>query len=236
MEVNLKENKVPWNAGEAVLIVLAAIFLGIIITLCLSGMGLKPVSSIGKGILQAVLSSLPLILIIYAIKTYYKVPIIKSLGLSIESSDNLKTYFFGGVKITALIIFSTLFINMLFYTITKTLPENPYSKFSLEDLKMIAVLAVIIAPVFEELVFRGFLQPAFCKAIGNYQGTVVVSLIFAIIHLNYIDYPSAFVSMVILALILGFTRLYYNSTIPGIVGHFLNNLIASIVILMGPHV
>lgn len=236
MEVDLKENKVPWSAGEAILIVLAPILLAIIINACLIGMDLKPTNTFIKGILQLLLSSLPFLLIIYSLKTYYKAPVLKSLGLIIEDSQSLKRYIYVGIKITGLIIFSTIFINMLFYFFTKAIPPNPYAKYSLADLKMLAILAVIIAPIFEEIVFRGFLQPAFCSAIGKYQGTVVVSLIFAVVHLNYISYPSAFASMVVLALILGFTRLYYSSTVPSIVGHFLNNLIASIVILMGTHV
>lgn len=46
------------------------------------------------------------------------------------------------------------------------------------------VSAMVIAPVFEELFFRGMLFPAIAKRLGLWAGIVLSALVFGIVHLN----------------------------------------------------
>jgi uncharacterized protein len=50
------------------------------------------------------------------------------------------------------------------------------------DLLMVGIGAVTFGPLFEELVFRGFLQPLFGKLVGAVPGIFATSLLFAIPH------------------------------------------------------
>ena len=49
-------------------------------------------------------------------------------------------------------------------------------------LPVVAVFAVILGPLFEELVFRGFLQPLFQQAGGKWRGLIVTSALFSLLH------------------------------------------------------
>ena len=49
---------------------------------------------------------------------------------------------------------------------------------------LIAVMAVIIAPIVEEVVFRGYIYPICKRHTGRIMATFVTSLFFAAIHFN----------------------------------------------------
>jgi uncharacterized protein len=55
-------------------------------------------------------------------------------------------------------------------------------------LVLMAVFGVLIAPVFEELAFRGFLQPLLVRSFGAVAGVVVAGLAFGLLH--YQEYKS----------------------------------------------
>ena len=79
---------------------------------------------------------------------------------------------------------------------------------------------VIVAPIGEEIVFRGFLQ----KFLEKYwkditRAVLVTSLFFAMIHFN----PFWTIQIYLLGVILGFLAWKTNSVIPSIVLHIINN-------------
>jgi membrane protease YdiL (CAAX protease family) len=47
---------------------------------------------------------------------------------------------------------------------------------------VVAVFAVVFGPAFEELVFRGFLQPLFTRSTGVLGGLIVTSILFSLLH------------------------------------------------------
>jgi len=49
---------------------------------------------------------------------------------------------------------------------------------------LMALTAVVGAPVSEELTFRGVLLPWFCRKMGFWTGLIVVSLLFGMMHLH----------------------------------------------------
>ncbi len=84
---------------------------------------------------------------------------------------------------------------------------------------------VIMAPVGEEIVFRGFLQKFLEEHWKDITRAVLItSLFFAMIHFN----PFWTVQIYLLGVILGFLAWKTNSIIPSIVLHSLNNGIAFI--------
>lgn len=81
------------------------------------------------------------------------------------------------------------------------------------------VKVAIVAPIVEELIFRGLILSGFRR---NYNGFVAVfmsALLFALFHLNPWQFPATFV----LGLLLGWLTIRTNSIILAILGHSINN-------------
>jgi membrane protease YdiL (CAAX protease family) len=51
-------------------------------------------------------------------------------------------------------------------------------------LALVVGLAVVVAPVFEEVLFRGFAYPAIKQRLGMWKAMVAVSVAFALVHLH----------------------------------------------------
>jgi len=65
---------------------------------------------------------------------------------------------------------------------------------------LLILLAVIAAPLFEEMVFRGLLFPYLVKRTGLAGGTVLVSMFFALIHMHAPSFAPLFLLSVVLCL------------------------------------
>ena len=90
----------------------------------------------------------------------------------------------------------------------------------------------ILAPVLEELLFRGAIEARLLQQWTNpWTGIVVSSLIFGIIHMNPAQIPFAF----LMGLMFGWIYYRTGSLLPGIVGHVLNNSIAAVNMILYGH-
>jgi uncharacterized protein len=87
------------------------------------------------------------------------------------------------------------------------------------DLFLLLVLVAIIAPVAEELFFRGMLYPLLRKRWGVVLAVVTSALIFGFVHLIPVLIPG----LVFVGLILGWVRQRSNSIVPGMIIHALQN-------------
>ena len=89
---------------------------------------------------------------------------------------------------------------------------------------LFAVFSVGIMPgICEELVFRGFMQPAFEEK-GTKRAVVFVSLLFALLHGSTLGFPVQFMLGVIMAVLLVVT----DSVYPGIIFHVVYNSAAMV--------
>lgn len=84
------------------------------------------------------------------------------------------------------------------------------------------VTAVIFAPVFEELIFRGLVLESLLRRHRRLISVIVSSLLFAIIHFQ----PSVMLTAFVSALIFGTIYLHTNSIFSTIILHSINNAIA----------
>jgi len=66
------------------------------------------------------------------------------------------------------------------------------------ELALFVVLAVVVIPLFEELLFRAFLQPLLVQNLGDRGGVAVTAVLFAGLH-----GATAFLPVFVLALVLG---------------------------------
>lgn len=90
---------------------------------------------------------------------------------------------------------------------------------------LLILVMVVIAPIYEELVFRGLLWSAISEQFSGQRGTIVASIVtsivFAAIHLQYGIYEIS--TIVLLALIFCYARVKSGSLFLPIVLHILNN-------------
>ncbi|MDX9846432.1 MAG: type II CAAX endopeptidase family protein [Tenuifilaceae bacterium] len=99
---------------------------------------------------------------------------------------------------------------------------NPRNIFSIATL-------VILAPIFEELIFRGIILNGLLKRYSPLLSIVVSSLLFAAVHLN----PWQFVSAFILGLFIGWVYLRTKSILLAIIIHAFNNFAAILPEILG---
>lgn len=62
------------------------------------------------------------------------------------------------------------------------------------DTVLLALIVVVGAPVVEELIYRGLLQRSLSQRVGPVAGVLIVSVLFALIHLTPVEYPGLFVA------------------------------------------
>lgn len=94
------------------------------------------------------------------------------------------------------------------------------------------VSIALVAPVVEEMLFRGAIEGHLLRRWGNPKRAIGISaLIFGLIHLNPAQIPYAFV----LGLLLGWLYYRTGSIVPGIVLHLVNNGISVALMLVLPN-
>jgi membrane protease YdiL (CAAX protease family) len=86
-------------------------------------------------------------------------------------------------------------------------------------LALLAFTAVVLAPLFEELLFRGVLMPVIGSYWGNFAGVAISALVFALAHLSL----SEAAPLTVLGLSLGWVRLRSGSLFSCVVMHGLWN-------------
>jgi len=98
---------------------------------------------------------------------------------------------------------------------------------SVVSLWILLFSAVLLAPVFEEILFRGFLLQGFLlwAPRSRFACIVLTSLLFAVMHTQYVHWQTLAV-LTLFSLLLCYARLRANSLLLPIFLHMLNNLIA----------
>jgi membrane protease YdiL (CAAX protease family) len=81
------------------------------------------------------------------------------------------------------------------------------------------ISTVLLAPVFEEIFFRGYLFQKFRLVLKPGQTILLQGLLFGIIHLN----PAMYISHTMMGILYGYFRYRTKSLLPGIVCHVLWN-------------
>jgi membrane protease YdiL (CAAX protease family) len=94
-------------------------------------------------------------------------------------------------------------------------------------LPLLWIAVVIVAPLWEEIVFRGFGFPGFRSSRLGLAGAIVVPALFWVsLHVQYDAYDLSFVFL--LGLLFGYARERTGSVTVPIVLHLLNNLVATV--------
>lgn len=123
-------------------------------------------------------------------------------------------------------ILMTLALMILIEPLTKfiPMPESFVKIFEemLEPNIFSFITVVILAPILEELFFRGIVLEGFLKNYSPWKAIIWSSIIFGVGHLN----PWQAIGAAILGILIGWAYVRTKSLIPGMLMHFFNNLLA----------
>jgi membrane protease YdiL (CAAX protease family) len=86
-----------------------------------------------------------------------------------------------------------------------------------------ALILIIFTGILEELVFRGLMQAAFTKKFGPWLTNLLVSLLFAVLHLGYGSLPDM-VFVFVVAVLFGLVTRWTGSIIGVSLAHGLTNV------------
>ena len=84
----------------------------------------------------------------------------------------------------------------------------------------VALIAALAAPVFEEALFRGFLQPLLSRTFGGIAGILITAVLFGFLHLK--EYSGVWqyaVAISVVGVAFGIARAQTNSLIPSTIMH-----------------
>jgi|SRR5579875_2571104 len=159
----------------------------------------------------------------------YGRPVFSSLGWR-RSKFNLAIAAIGGV----LLALAVAGIAALLHTPKVDSPIDRLTKDPV-SLAIFAVMAVSIAPLFEELLFRGFLQPLLSRTFGVIAGVLLTSVLFGALHGPEYSWAWQYVVAVSLAgAVFGWVRASSNSIIPSTVMHgCYNGLFVAALVIKG---
>jgi membrane protease YdiL (CAAX protease family) len=144
----------------------------------------------------------------------YSKPVLRSLGWC-AARFNLLVVGLGGI----LLAFIVSALAALVHT-----PKVPSPVESLMNspvlLTLFGVMAVTLAPFFEELVFRGFLQPLLTRSLGVIVGIVLTAIVFGSLHAPEYSFAWQYaVAVSLVGVVLGWLRVRSDSIIPCTVMH-----------------
>ena len=136
-------------------------------------------------------------------------------------SKGLLYGFRGWLMIIPIVLLTSLLMN---YFIENQMGSNPLLEIVLNNNNNFAFLILfvtttLLAPLFEEIIFRGVLLPILSRDFGKILGIVSSSFIFALAHLSFSEFPPLF----ILGIGLACTRLISGRLISSVVMHSLWN-------------
>jgi len=135
--------------------------------------------------------------------------------------------FYIGLGTLILLVFYELGIGSLGFE-----PQKPVFEIFGSDLFGIiiaSIIALVIAPLTEELFFRGFMLQTISKNISPVWGVILTTMIFAAVHFEF----ESIMPLLILSFVLNVLFIKTKSIWPGIIFHVLNNTIAFIIVLFG---
>lgn len=99
---------------------------------------------------------------------------------------------------------------------------------------LLVVTVVVIAPVLEEVVFRGLLFQVLRRRLGVWPGILLSSLTFAIVHLELVDRPLSLGALLVLGAWLAGAFHRTGSLVVPITAHALFNGVAIVATLTAP--
>jgi len=166
----------------------------------------------------------PLLIVFYQIKSLYGEFTFKKDYFQFNFSS-IRYSIINGVKgwltIVPFVLLISLILNSLF---DNQNGSNPLLEIVLNNKNyfsfvILFVTTTLLAPFFEEIIFRGVLLPTISRDFGTIWGIIISAFIFALAHLSIGEMPPLFV----LGIGLGITRIATGSLLSSVIMHSLWN-------------
>ena len=139
-------------------------------------------------------------------------------------SDNYKALTLPVLCVSVVFVFSAMYVLNLLIEQTG-LPNTMEETFLAMSRNPLGILSItLLGPVLEELLFRGAIQGDLQRQMSPWKAIIVSSLLFGVVHMNPAQIPFAF----LLGMLFGWLYYRTGSLLPGIVGHVLNNSVATV--------
>jgi membrane protease YdiL (CAAX protease family) len=147
----------------------------------------------------------------------------EQLGLtSIRLADRIRIGIFGGVAVVAVSAVIEQVLNALGVSQTQVEMFGEVKTATLSQFVGVLLAVAVVAPICEEIFFRGYVFTAIQRTRGLPLAFASSSVLFAVSHLNL----QAFLPILVIGI--GLCFLYWRTTslVPSIVAHMLNNAVA----------
>lgn len=200
----------------------------VILSILLEGLGQVPVEILNlfSGKFE---TAGPYIYFVLGVVVKYYVIIILLKWFSSRSDEekskhqlNRRSFAYAALMIIA---FRVIFDNSLILWVNN-IPMPDFINRAFEELSISPIILILsvalIAPVYEEIIFRGILLRGMAKKMNPAIAIVISSLLFALVHMNIPQGINAF----LLGLFIGLIYLRTGSIYLSIFAHFINNFLA----------
>jgi membrane protease YdiL (CAAX protease family) len=159
----------------------------------------------------------------------YNRPALRSLGWR---ASNLNPFFAALAGAVLAIVLS--FLGQLLHTPENNLIDKLVNSWT--AFVFFAITAVLVAPFFEELFFRGFLQPLLSRTFGVLAGILITAALFGSLHLFQYSLAWQYALVIFLAgVAFGWARARTGSVIPGTLMHCCFNSVSVIGYIVSSH-
>jgi len=101
---------------------------------------------------------------------------------------------------------------------------------------LLMAMAVLVAPLVEETVFRGYLYPLFAKSFGIVPGILLTGVLFGLMHGSQLGWTWGIVALLILVgIIFTFARAYTGTVLASFLLHLGYNSMIAVATVVGTH-
>lgn len=172
-------------------------------------------------------------LILIFLTTAFIVRAGKFSDLEFKKQSLGKNIFYGLIGGAVLLVVATGTQHLFKILLAADMSTNPLVKMAAQantplQLAGPILVAGILAPVAEEIYYRGFAFPAFVKRWGFFPGIITSSIFFAAVHLSTIWFWQITIVGAGLALLYCWT----GSIVPGIIAHSIVNVIRLVLVYL----
>jgi uncharacterized protein len=181
---------VPWGWGNLLLVVLMYFIIGFVVVIGLAAFGVKPAdlqklsgkNGIALILSQALISFAMLGYLAAEMRYQFGLTFWRTLGwLPLKTGGRTRAYLYGKY------VLGGFMFSLLIQLASSTVGTK--HKLPIEDLFqdrrtaiLLMLMAVTIAPLFEETVFRGYIYPVIARSFGVGPGILATGTLFGMLH------------------------------------------------------
>ena len=171
----------------------------------------------------AQLIALPLQLVFYLLlfgalwaifKIKYERPVWRSLGWTVSRIPLWQALLGGGIL--------SFVVGLLGAAMRTPQVKSPFDRFLHAPfwIVMFGLFAIVLGPLFEEIVFRGFIQPLLSRDLGDVAGILITAAVFGLLHAP--EYSGSWQYVILIAFAgacFGYARFWGRSLVPAVMMH-----------------